>query len=202
MLIKEGKTNWKYILIVVILAVIVGGGVLVWTKKQEVPSTGLPETEEKEVEDETADWKTYRNEWYGFEIKYPEDWIFNQDVMSFGFSSGKLINGSDEFSCSLNIALATKGTNAEYINSLPKEKWQRSEIDINRESTIKLTSVDSPIKAYYFLENSGEYSFQIYHSTTRYITNQEGYRVALGFIYYQECMDIFNQMLSIFKFLE
>ena len=27
------------------------------------------------VEDETADWKTYRNEEYGFEIKYPHSWI-------------------------------------------------------------------------------------------------------------------------------
>ena len=27
-LLKEGKTNWKYILIVVILAVIAGGGIL------------------------------------------------------------------------------------------------------------------------------------------------------------------------------
>jgi len=26
------------------------------------------------IEDETANWKTYRNEEYGFEIKYPEDW--------------------------------------------------------------------------------------------------------------------------------
>ncbi|MBU4338871.1 hypothetical protein KKB43_02295 [Patescibacteria group bacterium] len=28
--------------------------------------------------DETADWKTYRNEEYGLEVKYPEDWLKNK----------------------------------------------------------------------------------------------------------------------------
>jgi len=32
----------------------------------------------KSVQDETADWKTYKNEEYGFEVKYPEDWLKNK----------------------------------------------------------------------------------------------------------------------------
>ena len=80
--LTQGKTNWKYILILLILAVLVGGGILVWVEKQEVPSIELfeikkPEKivkEEPRPENETANWKTYRNEEYGFEIKYPEDW--------------------------------------------------------------------------------------------------------------------------------
>ena len=168
---------------ITLILIVLAGAVFAWQYLSE---------QEKEIVDEAADWKIYQNEEYGFEIKYPKDWIFNTDVMSFNFLSGKLVKGSDEFSCSLNVALTTKGTNAEYINTLPKEKWQRSEIDTNGKSAIKLAAVDSPIKAYYFLENSGEYSFQIYHDTTRYITNQEGYKVALGFVYDQECMDIFN----------
>ncbi len=61
--IKQGKTNWKYILIVVILAAVVGGGILAW-QFWWVPK--------EEVKDETADWKTYKNEEYGFEFSYPE----------------------------------------------------------------------------------------------------------------------------------
>jgi len=73
------KTNWKYIVIVLILAIIVGGGILGYMKnfKREMISlTKFLEIKkpEKVVKDETANWKTYRNEEYGFEFKYPKEW--------------------------------------------------------------------------------------------------------------------------------
>jgi len=73
--ITQGKTNWRFLLIVVILAVIVGGGILVYSKnfnKQIIFSSQTPEVKTPEkVNDETADWNTYNNEKYGFEFKYP-----------------------------------------------------------------------------------------------------------------------------------
>jgi len=55
----------------IILVAIVGGGIYWWQyhKENKTLDTGI-----KESEDKTASWKTSRNEEYGYEIKYPEDW--------------------------------------------------------------------------------------------------------------------------------
>ncbi|MDI6883026.1 MAG: hypothetical protein QMC93_00935 [Patescibacteria group bacterium] len=61
--------NLKYILIIVILAALVGGGILTYqyclAPKEEIK---LPE---EVATDETADWKTYRNNGIGIQFKYP-----------------------------------------------------------------------------------------------------------------------------------
>ena len=70
--------NLKYILIILILAILVGGGILGyqywWLPKQEVP---LPEIT---IKNETADWQTYRNEKYGFSIVLPPLWMIAQET--------------------------------------------------------------------------------------------------------------------------
>jgi len=78
--LTQGKTNWRFIAIVIVLAVIVGGGILGYTnyfKREIVSLAKFPEIKkpekEKAIKEETANWKTYRNEEYGFEIKYPEE---------------------------------------------------------------------------------------------------------------------------------
>lgn len=55
------------ILVVIIVLVIVGGGLVAW--KQGWIS-------------ETANWKTYTNDDYGFEFRYPQTWELNSDVSS------------------------------------------------------------------------------------------------------------------------
>jgi len=85
--------NWKYILIVIILAAVVGGGILAyqywWLPKEETkiseiepPAVKAPEEvpPEEILEDETAGWKTYRNEKYGFEFQYPTRWKVDEDA--------------------------------------------------------------------------------------------------------------------------
>jgi len=66
-LIKEGETNWKYLLIVAIIAVAAGAGFL-WC----VEKSGIKAPEDI-VKDETAGWKIYQNKKYGFQFKYPAD---------------------------------------------------------------------------------------------------------------------------------
>jgi len=54
--ITQGKTNWNFLLIVIILAVIVGVGTLWYAKRLEQPlaSVGLPKTEQKSVQEQAC----------------------------------------------------------------------------------------------------------------------------------------------------
>ncbi len=73
----------KLLILAVVALVLIGGVVLVWQKKtgQEV-SQGEPKEEVKIVENtdandvDTSDWKTYRNEKYRIQLKYPskDEW--------------------------------------------------------------------------------------------------------------------------------
>ena len=74
--------NKKGIVPIVIILIIVGaliaaGGVWYWQsqKVKPVESQKVEPVENQKVKDETANWKTYRNEKYGFEVKYPEKWL-------------------------------------------------------------------------------------------------------------------------------
>lgn len=63
--------SFSKIWIPVILIVIFSGGIFSWQY------FGVPK---EKVEDETANWKTYKNEEYGFEMKFPEDFLPTQPL--------------------------------------------------------------------------------------------------------------------------
>ena len=61
----------KAIIAIIITIAVVGLGY--WVYQSTITPEELTE-EEQATEDETADWKTYRSEEYGFEMKHPKDW--------------------------------------------------------------------------------------------------------------------------------
>ena len=175
-LLKEGKTNWKYILIVVILAVIVGGAILgyCWWTKQEIPLLEIKKPEE--VEEEIVDWRIYRNERYGFEFTFPDRW--------------KDYKVSEEDTA---IAFKLKHTrDDEYhtvfrIKIYPKEKWDQ------------LQSKEEPSVEKYIDEKQGYvFAYSVGHDDEGYVGFPE---VVPGEIYQGPFYDVENKIIPTFKFL-
>lgn len=79
-ILKDPRTNWKYVALVAVLALLVLGGIMIcqdWkllTQKIQLPEGKVPE---KVLEEVSANWKTYRNDKHGYEIKYPSDFKLN-----------------------------------------------------------------------------------------------------------------------------
>lgn len=61
--------------IIILVAIIVGGAFYIMQKSQ-TPTTNIQSNSEiqnqTQIQEETADWKTYKSNEYGFEFKYPE----------------------------------------------------------------------------------------------------------------------------------
>lgn len=81
---QKGFAN--IILIVVIVAVFVGVvGYFVFGKKSEQATQQQQTTTQTKPKDESANWKSYRNEEYGFEFKYPTGWEIIDESYTGGF---------------------------------------------------------------------------------------------------------------------
>lgn len=76
--------------ILVIIVIILAGGILVWQYLRVPKEEGR--VPEELVKEEIADWKTYRNEKMGFEIKYPSKITLLSDLKGIASPSSDVPN--------------------------------------------------------------------------------------------------------------
>jgi len=76
----------KWILITVIAVAVIGGGVYFVQNRnaQESPNITTEVTSVVDTPDSTAGWKTFVNQEYGFEIKYPASWSVSEPDRAWG----------------------------------------------------------------------------------------------------------------------
>ncbi|MDP1689537.1 MAG: PsbP-related protein [bacterium] len=72
---------------------------------------GSPSTSSGQFETDVSNWKTYRNDKYGFEIKYPNDWTSvskNKEIINFASPSTQIISPEGDDSNSYDVSLDIK----------------------------------------------------------------------------------------------
>lgn len=84
-------SNQKVVIATAALVVFLAGGVFAW---QYFGAPKEAKSPEKALQDETANWKTYRNEEYGFEVKYPDQFVLNVDSVGLVGGTNEAMGGS------------------------------------------------------------------------------------------------------------
>ena len=78
---NSGQTNWKFIAIVVVIAVFVGAGVIFYASQSDKPLLSSPQISNQP---ETANWKTYTNSEFFFTIQYPQTYKLTEPYKKSG----------------------------------------------------------------------------------------------------------------------
>jgi hypothetical protein len=154
--------------------------------------------------DNATSWQTYGNEEYGFEIEYPKDWKIIQrsqkeeELSTFTFS--KSFDGCE---CRLEILIdkANYFKKENMSSDLKSQGYYQNKVLIDNIEAIRFTHPDFPTQPKYFLEKElkGEkLYFRIFFEAID--SNLSGHD--LVFTEKHQCGNIFNQILSSFKFIE
>ena len=192
------KTNWKFLLIVVVFAIIVGVGIWGYLQlteeKFKIPPVYIPE---KIIEDKVADWKNYMNEDYGFKVEYPLYWFLESSF------PGRLAPGQTEFRPGINPQFFHFGTQ-EFRGEVslyvaPSKRFECPPVVDCDNALCSETIIDGieakvwvkeDIKEVYFCKLDNYFRFEVN------LKPSQGTDIAV------EKENIFNQMLSTFRFIE
>jgi len=183
------KISKKTVLIIVLAAVLLGGGILVCqylnTSKQK---TEVPELV---VADETSDWGTYNNEEYFYQIKYPSGTkVQKEGEPPFpGPPQGVQFSVQLDESRYCNVGVEANGFNQYEIDDLRGKGYAESTVVVDGVSAIRLSGVQSGGGEFIYLKDANN-DFRFTRGGGLSAENEA------------ECVKIFNQMLSTFDFVK
>ncbi len=149
---------------------------------------------EQEQEDETADWKTYRNETFGFEIRHPENWRLLQeaDIISFQPPFSDLYFNIDKISSQSTVKEFLEGIDSDAIILIEQKNIQvdgRTAIQRNTSYSRAPEGEDSWTT---YIEDSIEQGYSI--TIIRLVGRPE--------VINETIVSLYNQILSTFKFID
>ena len=139
---------------------IIVGGFFVWGNNQKQSEISeivqnQNQNQNQQAETDISDWKTYKNEEYGFEVKYPQDWEYDLiDGVTFGDKKNCERSIIDNYWCENYISFIKSEKNPRVGN----ERFEKDVVDIlniNNDvyNTKKELSDGSVFDEYYFTDD-------------------------------------------------
>jgi hypothetical protein len=209
-LFQNTKTNWKYIIFISLFAVIFSAGALVyqywWLPKEEANMFQVQKVQYKQ--NETAEWKIYRNEQLGFEISYPSQWVifgteeekdsyggYKYFYVKFGDEKEVEINKerqAGEIKCAVTAGISNNVDNLT-VSDWAIKKWGNPEdLELGKIENIKINNLEG-IK-YEFMSMGLE-------TNILFSKNDKIINITTTFGDCEDLPVIFDQMLSTLKII-
>jgi len=171
---------------VVIICLVAAEVAVYWIKTEPIEPTGS-NVNIKKTNNETASWQTYRNEKYGFEVKYPKEItssLYNPLPSVYSLRFGNLPSYISGLQISIDPGTeAGMGTDIVSIGNLKVSGGCRSNFDASLSENLGFA-------VWYYPLGATRYNWEhVYEYSIGYKTNQTDKACAL-----------FDQILSTFKF--
>ena len=106
----SNQKGFSKIAIIIIVLILIGGAYFVFSKKVENIPAQNTENESSQSSQSIggdlsmSDWKTYRNEEYGFEIEYPKNWLLKDNkINEFDYKIIEFIEPKNKYDLSIGI---------------------------------------------------------------------------------------------------